>query len=128
MDAGKCSSPIQTLAGSIVVFYIALFITCSPKQRYLCLTWQYILLPGMMPTTWQAINRDLLNRCQNEQMLISVDQNTVKYRALISALVRVLIAVVKHHGQNQLGEEMVDFGLYFHITIHHPGKSGQAHQ
>jgi hypothetical protein len=30
--------------------------------------------------------------------------------------------------KKQLGEKKLDFSRYFHITVHHPRKSGQEHK
>lgn len=38
-------------------------------------------------------------------------------------LVGIFIAVIKHHEQNQVGEERVYFILW--LIFRHPGKSGQ---
>lgn len=42
----------------------------------------------------------------------------------ICVLVRVSIAVVKHHDQKRLGKERV-YGLYFQVTVYDCRKSGQ---
>jgi hypothetical protein len=43
----------------------------------------------------------------------------------ISVLLGVSVAVIKHHGQKQLGKERVYFSIQFHITVYHPWKPGQ---
>lgn len=48
------------------LFSILLYLALVLQSRGISLTWQCILPPGMMPITWQATNRDLLNPCQNE--------------------------------------------------------------
>ena len=40
-----------------------------------------------------------------------------------SLSLRVSVTVVKHHDQNQVGDERVYFILQ--LVVHHPGKSGQ---
>jgi len=40
-------------------------------------------------------------------------------------LVRVSIAVTKHHDQKHAGEERVLFCLHFQVIVHHWRKSGQ---
>ena len=47
------------------------------------------------------------------------------FKAKISGLVRVSSAVVKRHGQKQLGEKKGLFFLLFHITVYHWRKLGQ---
>lgn len=42
-----------------------------------------------------------------------------------ASVLRVTIAVVKHHGQKQVGEERGLFSLDFHITVHLGRKSEQ---
>ena len=40
-------------------------------------------------------------------------------------LVRITTAMMKHCDQEQLGGKGL-FNLYFHITVHHQGRSGQG--
>jgi fucose 4-O-acetylase-like acetyltransferase len=45
---------------------------------------------------------------------------------IAGVLVRVIIAVMKHHYQNKKWGRKSFLVLYFHITVHHPRKLAQA--
>ena len=44
--------------------------------------------------------------------------------AIVNVLIRVSIAVMKHHNQRSVGRKG-SFSLHFHVIVHHQRKSGQ---